>query len=194
VRAACALLVALAVLLASCGRYNRLVELDAVADQRWADLQAQLQRRHDLVPNLVAVVRGSAQHEERTLEGVVQARARATSIQMSAEDTQDPAKMARFQQAEGELSSALSRLLVVNEAYPQLQANQAFHDLQVQLEGTENRILRAREQYNLAARDYNAELNKVGGVVLNRATGRHFRPRVYFTASTEVQTAPTVTF
>jgi LemA protein len=181
--------------LTGCQHYNVLVDKDATADQRWADLQAQLQRRADLIPNLVSTVRASAQHEENTLREVTEARARATSIQLSGEDLENPARVAQFQQAQDQLSHALSRLLVANEAYPQLQANANYHDLMVQLEGTENRILRAREQYNAAARDYNAELNRVGGAVLNRATNRHFRPRVYFTTtSTDVQTAPRVQF
>jgi LemA protein len=181
--------------LTGCQQYNVLVDKDATADQRWADLQAQLQRRADLIPNLVSTVRASAQHEENTLREVTEARARATSIQLSGEDLENPARVAQFQQAQDQLSHALSRLLVANEAYPQLQANANYHDLMVQLEGTENRILRAREQYNAAARDYNAELNRVGGAVLNRATNRHFRPRVYFTTtSTDVQTAPRVQF
>jgi LemA protein len=189
------LLFALFAALAGCQKYDVLVEKDAIADQRWADLQAQLQRRYDLVPNLVATVRGSAQHEERTLSEVIEARSNATSINLSPQDLEDPARVQQFQQAQDQLSHALSRLLVVNESYPQLQANAAYHDLMVQLEGTENRILRAREQYNAAARDYNAELNKIGGAVLNRATNRHFRPRVYFTtANADVQTAPRVQF
>ncbi|MGK3997362.1 LemA family protein [Sorangium sp. So ce1024] len=177
-----------------CQRYDVLVEKDQIAAQKWSDLEANLQRRHDLVPNLVAVVKASARHEEQTLASVAEARARATSIQLRAEDLTDPEKVQAFQKAQEQLSGALSRLLVVQEQYPDLKASQSFHSLQVQLEGIENRILRAREEYNQAAREYNAELLKIRGQVVNKATGQPFKPRVYFTASPEVQTAPKVSF
>jgi LemA protein len=182
------------VALAGCNQYDTLIAKDNLCDQRWADYQAALQRRADLVPNLVAVVKASAQHEEKTLTDVAEARARATGITMTAEDLQDPEKVAAFQKAQDQLKGALSRLLVVNEAYPQLQANAAFRDLQVQLEGTENRILRAREQYNAAVGDYNTELGKIRGAVVRRATGGTFKPRVYFQASADAQQAPQVKF
>ncbi len=189
------LLLALAFAIVGCRRYDTLVEKDSVAEQKFADLGASLQRRYDLIPNLVATVRGSAQHEEQVLREVTEARSRASSIQLSAEDQQNPQRVAQFQQAQDQLGQTLSRLLVVNEAYPQLQANAQYHDLMVQLEGTENRILRAREEYNAAARSYNAELNKIGGQVVNQATRRHFRPRVYLQASNaDVQNAPRVQF
>ncbi|HVY49617.1 MAG TPA: LemA family protein [Minicystis sp.] len=196
VRALALALAAVAVALgaSACSRYDVLVEKDQAAEARWADVEAQLQRRHDLVPNLVATVKASAAHEEKTLEEVAKARANAASIHLTADDLSDPEKMAAFEKAEGQLSSALSRLLVVQERYPDLKANAAFHDLQVQLEGTENRILRAREQYNEAVRDYNAELNKVGGMVVNKVTGKPFKPRVYFKASAESEAAPQVKF
>jgi LemA protein len=187
-------LVALAPALTGCSRYDRLVQLDQVTAQRWADVEAQLQRRRDLVPNLVATVKGSAAHEETTLKEVIQARAQASQIRLSQEDLSDPAKMAALEQAEGKLGSALSRLLVVQERYPDLKANAAFHDLQVQLEGTENRILRAREQYNQAAGEYNAELGSIGGQVVNRVSGRPFKARAYFNATPGAETAPNVTF
>ena len=188
------LFVAFAAVFTGCQKYDVLVEKDQVAAEKWANVEAQLQRRHDLVPNLVATVKGSAAHEEQVLREVTEARSRAGSIKLTADDVTDPQKMAQLQKAEGELQSALSRLLVVQERYPDLKGNQAFHDLQVQLEGTENRILRAREEYNAAARDYNAELMKVGGAVLNKATGKPFKPRVYFTAAPESTAAPTVSF
>jgi LemA protein len=184
----------LVVALAGCNQYDTLIAKDQVADQKWADYQAALQRRSDLVPNLVATVKGSAQHEEKTLSDVAEARSRATGITLSAEDLQDPEKVAAFQKAQDQLKGALSRLLVVNEAYPDLKANAAFKDLQVQLEGTENRILRAREQYNEAVRDYNTELGKIRGAVVRRATGGTFKPRVYFQAAADAQTAPQVKF
>jgi LemA protein len=187
--------VALVFAAAGCQRYDVLVEKDQVAAQKWADLDAQLQRRFDLVPNLVAVVKGSAKHEQETLARVTEARAQVGKIQLSADDLTDPDKMAAFQKAQAELSGALSRLMVIQEQYPDLKANESFHGLQVQLEGTENRILRAREEYNQAARDYNAELLKIGGQVVNKVTGQPFKPRVYYTASTEAQGgAPKVSF
>jgi LemA protein len=186
--------IALVVAAVGCQRYDTLVELDQVAAEKWADVEAQLQRRYDLVPNLVAVVKGSAQHEEKTLTEVTQARAQAASIKLTADDLSDPAKMEAFNKAQEQLKGSLSRLMVVEEQYPDLKANQSFHDLQVQLEGTENRILRAREEYNQAARQYNAELGKIGGQVVNKVTGKTFKPREFFTAPVESQAAPKVSF
>jgi LemA protein len=163
--------------LPGCQKYDVLVEKNAVCDEKWSDIDAQLQRRYDLIPNLVATVKGSAAHEEKTLAEVTQARAAATQIKLTADDLTDPAKMAAFQKAQDDLK-----------------ANAQFHTLQVELEGTENRILRAREEYNAAARDYNAELAKIGGQVVNKVTGKTFKPRVYFSASAAAQTAPTVSF
>ena len=177
-----------------CSRYDSLVEKDQIAAEKWSNLDASLQRRYDLVPNLVATVRGSAKHEEDTLAKVAEARAQVGQIKLTADDLSDPEKMAAFQKAQGQLQGSLSRLLAVQEQYPDLKANQAFHDLQVQLEGTENRILRAREEYNAAAREYNAELLKIGGQAVNKITGQPFKPRVYFTASADVQVAPKVSF
>lgn len=177
-----------------CGRYDSLVEADQNAAEKWADVDAALQRRADLVPNLVAVVKGSAKHEQDTLTKVTEARASATQIHLSEEDLTNPERVAAFQKAQGELGSALSRLLAIQEAYPDLKASGAFHDLAVQLEGTENRILRAREEYNQAAREYNSELLKIGGQVLNKVTGHPFKLRVYFTASEGAQAAPAVSF
>jgi LemA protein len=191
---AASILVGGGAVLGGCSKYDQLVERDQVAEQRWADVEAQLQRRYDLVPNLVSVVKASAKHEEQTLAAVTQARADATGIRLTADDLTDPAKMAAFQKAQEQLTGALSRLMMVQEQYPDLKANQSFRDLQVQLEGTENRILRAREQYNQAVREYNAELGKVGGAVVNKATGRPFKPRVYFSASVDAQAAPKVSF
>jgi LemA protein len=186
--------VAFVAVLGGCQSYDVLVTKGQVCQQKWADVEAQLQRRADLIPNLVAVVRGSAKHEEQTLEQVVQARAAATNITLKAEDLEDADKMAAFAKAQETLKGALSRLLVVQEAYPDLKANAAFHDLQIQIEGTENRLLRAREEYNAAVADFNAELGHVRGKVVNRATGRPFKPRAYFTATPEAQTAPKVAF
>ncbi len=114
------------------------------------------------------VVKGSAKHEEQVLKEVTEARAQAASIKLTSDDLTDPEKMAAFQKAQDQLKGSLSRLMVVQEAYPDLKANSAFHDLQVQLEGTENRILRSREQYNDAVRDYNAELGKIHGAAVKQ--------------------------
>jgi LemA protein len=188
------LLSVLSVSLASCSKYDELVQKDQVCQQAWADVEAQVQRRYDLVPNLVATVKGSAAHEEKTLEAVTQARAQATSIKLTVDDLEDPAKVAAFQKAQDQLKGSLSRLLVTQEAYPDLKANAQFHDLMIQLEGTENRIARAREEYNKAVADYNATLGKIGGQIVNKVTGKPFKPRVYFTASAEAEAAPKVSF
>ena len=194
-RAVFALLLAwLALSLVGCSKYDELVQKDQVCQQTWADVEAQVQRRYDLVPNLVATVKGSAAHEETTLAAVTQARADASSIKLSADDLEDPAKVAAFQKAQDGLHGALSRLLVTQEAYPDLKANAQFHDLMIQLEGTENRIARAREEYNKAVGDYNGTLGMISGQIVNKATGKPFKPRVYFTASTEAQAAPKVSF
>ena len=187
-------LLALVFTVSSCQRYDVLVEKDQIAAEKWANLEAQLQRRFDLVPNLVATVKAAAKHEEDTLAKVTEARSQVAQIKLTADDLTDPEKMAAFQKAQAALSGSLSRLMVIQEQYPDLKANQNFHGLQVQLEGTENRILRAREEYNAAARDYNAELGRIGGQVVNKVTGKTFKPRVYFTATPESQVAPKVSF
>ncbi len=184
------------VFLPSCASYDELVQKDQVAQEKWANLEANLQRRADLIPNLVNTVKAAGNYEQTTLEKITQARASATSIKLSADDLTDPAKVKAFQDAQEKISqSAISRLLVVsNENYPKLQASGQYTDLMKQLEGTENRILRAREEYNGAVRAYNAELLKVRGTVVNKATGQPFKPRVFFAASAESQAAPKVSF
>jgi LemA protein len=189
-----AALAALALALAGCQNYDALVEKDQVAQQKWADVEANLQRRYDLVPNLVNVVKGSAKHEEETLTKVTEARAMASSMKLSADDLTDPAKLEAFEKAQSQLKGSLSRLLVVDEKYPDLKANAAFHDLQKQLEGTENRILISRRDYNDAVKDYNSELGKIRGQIVNKATGLPFKPRAYFSASADAQAAPKVSF
>ncbi len=144
----------LAAVLSGCG-YNDFQRLDEQVKSSWAEVLNQYQRRADLVPNLVATVKGEANFEQETLTKVVEARAKATSIQATPELINDPAAFKRFQDAQGELSGALSRLLVVTENYPNLKANQGFQDLRVQLEGTENRITVARNRYIQAVQDYN---------------------------------------
>lgn len=181
--------------LTACSRYDELVEKDQIAEEKWANVSANLQRRADLVPNLVETVKASAAYEQSTLDKITEARAKATSIHLSAEDLSDPAKMRAFEQAQEKLSyGALSRLLVANENYPKLQASSQFTDLMKQLEGTENRILRAREEYNAAVRAYNAELGKVGGSVVNKVTGRPFKKREFFVATPESTAPPKVEF
>lgn len=148
------LFVSTAALLGGCG-YNDFQRLDEESRSAWAEVLNQYQRRADLIPNIVATVQGEANFERGTLEAVVNARARATSIQATPELLNDPAALQKFQAAQGELGSALSRLMVVVEQYPNLKANQGFSDLRVQLEGTENRIAVARNRYIQAVQAYN---------------------------------------
>ena len=140
--------------LAGCG-YNDFQRLDEASKSAWSEVLNQYQRRADLVPNIVASVKGEANFEQETLTKVIEARAKATSIQVTPETLNNPEAFSKFQQAQGELSSALSRLMVVAEQYPNLKANQGFQDLRVQLEGTENRITVARNRYIKSVADYN---------------------------------------
>jgi len=192
-----AFFVVLFAVLTSCGgvkKYDSLVEANAVCDQKWADIDTELQRRYDLIPNLVATVKASAAHEEKVLEEVTTARASASQVKLTSDDLTDPAKMAAFTQAQSALTGALGRLLVTQEAYPDLKANAQFHDLNVELEGTENRVSRSRQEYNDAVKTYNAELAKVGGQVVNKISGKPFKPRVYWSASAAAHEAPKVQF
>ena len=148
------LLVAATALLGGCG-YNDFQRLDESVKSAWSEVVNQYQRRADLIPNIVATVKGEANFEQETLTRVIEARAKATSIQVTPETLNNPEAFNRFQQAQGELGSALSRLMAVSEAYPNLKANQGFQDLRVQLEGTENRITVARNRYIKAVQDYN---------------------------------------
>ena len=145
---------ALTLLLTGCG-YNDFQRLDEQVKSSWAEVLNQYQRRSDLVPNIVATVKGEANFEQETLTKVIEARARATSIQATPELVNDPAAFQKFQDAQGQLTGALSRLMVVSEQYPNLKANQAFQDLRVTLEGTENRITVARNRYIKTVQDYN---------------------------------------
>ena len=144
----------LAASLTGCG-YNDFQRLDEQSKSAWSEVLNQYQRRADLIPNIVATVKGEANFEQETLTKVIEARSKATSIQVTPEMVNDPAAMAKFQAAQGEVSSALSRLMVVVEQYPNLKANQAFSDLRVQLEGTENRITVARNRYIQTIQEYN---------------------------------------
>ena len=188
-----AIAVAVIVLLAIWGisKYNGLVTIDQNVKNKWSQVENQYQRRSDLIPNLVNVVKGYTSHERETLEGVINARSKATSTTINANDM-DEAALKRFQQNQDALSSALSRLMVVVEKYPDLKANEQFRDLSSQLEGTENRIATARRDFNDAAQDYNTKRNKFPTVIIAGLTG--FRERPYFTAQAGSEVAPTVDF
>lgn len=185
--------VVIIVLLALWGisKYNGLVTIDQNVKSQWSQVENQYQRRSDLIPNLVNVVKGYATHERETLEGVITARSKATATTINANDM-DEATLKRFQQSQDALSSALSRLLVVAEKYPDLKANEQFLDLSKQLEGTENRIATARRDFNNAAQEYNTKRNKFPTVIIAGITGFHERP--YFTAQAGSEVAPTVDF
>lgn len=172
--------------------YNSLVQSDEQVKTAWSDLQAQYQRRADLIPNLVETVKGAADFEQETLQAVTEARAKATSIQVSPEDLDDPQKVQQFQQAQSALGKSLGRLLAVSENYPQLQATQSFSDLQAQLEGTENRITVARRDYNEAVRQYNTKVRSFPTVLFASAMG--FSERSAFEADTGADQAPDVSF
>ncbi len=178
---------------AGCG-YNTIPTKQERAQAAWADVQSQYQRRADLIPNLVATVQGSAIQERTTLTQVIEARARATSVQVTPETLSDPATFQAFQEAQGQLTGALSRLLVTVEAYPQLQANQNFLQLQSQLEGTENRITIARRDYNEAVRDYNTALRTFPTVIWAKTAFSGEEPMQLFTATADAQAAPQVEF
>jgi LemA protein len=153
--------VVLAALVAGCD--NEIIAAEQRVNQSFGDLQSQYQRRADLVPNLVEVVKASAAQEQATLEKVMQARASATSVRLDAADLSDPAKVQAYQAAQAGMSGALRQLLAVSEAYPDLKASQGFRDLQVQLEGTENRIARAREVFNGSVTTYNTSILQFPG-------------------------------
>ena len=172
--------------------YNSLVGLDENVERYWGDVQTQYQRRADLIPNLVNTVKGAANFEQETLESVTNARARATSINIDADDLNDPAKLQQFQEAQSELGRSLGRLLVVAENYPQLQATQAFRDLQAQLEGTENRITVARRDFNGSVQRYNTAVRSFPASMLAGVFG--FDRRAAFEADPGSESAPTVSF
>lgn len=181
---------ALAVSLSSCN-YNSLVDKQQTVEQSWGEVENQYQRRADLIPNLVNTVKGYATHESETLERVTEARAKATSINLTADDLTEE-NLARFQQAQNELSGALKSLLAVSEAYPDLKANENFRDLQVQLEGTENRVTTARSRYTEAVKDYNTSIKKFPTVIYASWFG--FTPKPQFHAIEGAEKAPEVKF
>ena len=186
-----AAVVAVLVLLWGVSKYNGLVGSQEQVNTAWAKVENNYQRRADLIPNLVNVVKGYASHERETLEGVIQARSRATSTTIDA-NNMDEAALARFQQSQDALSSALSRLMVVVEKYPELKANEQFQTLMAQLEGTENRIATARRDFNEVAKTYNLEVRSFPNSLIAGITG--FRPRPYFTAQAGSDVAPVVDF
>lgn len=176
--------------LSSCN-YNSLVDKQQTVDQSWAEVENQYQRRADLIPNLVATVKGYAAHEENTLTEVTEARSKATSINISAENLNEET-LAQFQDAQNQLTGALKSLLAVSEAYPDLKANENFRDLQVQLEGTENRISVARGRYTEAVKDYNTSIKKFPTTIYAGWFG--FTPKPQFKAAAGAETAPKVEF
>jgi LemA protein len=178
---------------ASCG-YNTIPTLDENAKAKWAEVQAQYQRRADLIPNLVATVQGYAKQEKDVLTQVAEARAKATQIKVDASSLTDPDKIKQFQDAQAQLSGALGRLLAVSEAYPDLKSNANFLALQSQLEGTENRINVARRDYIEAARDFNLALRTFPTVLWAKTFFSSEKPLAEFTASDAAQGAPQVKF
>jgi LemA protein len=174
-----------------CNGYNSMVNLDENVKAKWSNVQSDYQRRSDLIPNLVNTVKGAANFETETLTKVIEARAKATSVNINAGDL-TPDKVAQFQKAQGELSGALSRLLVTVEKYPELKANQNFQDLQKQLEGTENRIKVSRNDFNTAVQGYNSTIRKFPNNLFSGMFG--FKVRDGFTADPGSEKAPEVKF
>lgn len=176
----------------ACG-YNEVIDRDQAVKSSWSEVENQYQRRADLVPNLVNVVKGAANFEKDTLTKVVEARAKVGSMQVDSSVVDDPEKLKKFEQAQGELSGALSRLLVVAEQYPELKATASFRDLQVQLEGTENRIAVARRRFIGSVADYNATVLKFPTSIGSKLRG--MKERASFTATTAgAEKAPEVKF
>ncbi len=178
------------VLMGGC-TYNGMNKTRVVVDQKWANVQSSYQRRADLIPNLVEVVKGVANFEKSTLTDVISARASATQIKVNPNDL-TPEKLKEFQQSQGQLSQALGRLMVVSEQYPELKANENFKDLQSQIEGTENRIKYARDEFNSAVTDYNVKVTSFPNNILAGMFG--FKEKAMFQAEADAQKAPKVKF
>ena len=174
------------------GIYNNLVAQDETVRKGWSDVEAQYQRRLDLIPNLVSTVKGYATQEQQVFIGVAEARSKVSQMTVTKEVLEDPQAFAKFQQAQDQLSSALSRLLVVAEQYPQLKSNENFMDLQKQLEGTENRITVARTRYNETVQAYNTTIRRFPASLVAGFTG--FREKAYFQAKEGADVAPKVQF
>ena len=187
------LLAAAAVTLSGCG-YNDIQRADEATKAGWSEVINQYQRRADLIPNLVSTVKGFAQQEQEVLTKVTEARARATGIQMTPEMLNDPGALQRFQAAQGELSGALSRLLVVVERYPELKSDKNFLELQAQLEGTENRIAVARNRYIKAVNDYNVVVRQFPVNLTAMVFGYAVKPNFTVENEPAIQRAPTVDF
>lgn len=191
-------LIVIAVIVIGCvkkytGIYNNMVNLDESVSSSWADVQNQYQRRYDLIPNLVATVKGYASHESEVLTQVTEARSKAGGVVNVSENLlNDPEAFARFQQVQDQLGSSLQRLLVVAEKYPELKANQNFLALQDELEGTENRITVARTRFNDSAKKYNTYIRRFPNSIIANNSG--FEKKSYFTAGADAQTAPKVEF
>ena len=185
--------VAAALALSGCG-YNQFQTLDEQVKASWSEVLNQYQRRADLIPNIVATVKGEANFEQETLTRVIEARAKATSIQATPEQINDPQAFNRFQQAQGELSGALSRLLVTVEQYPNLKANQAFQDLRVQLEGTENRITVARNRYIKAVADYTVLARQFPTNLTAMIFNYDVKPTFTVQNEAQISTPPAVSF
>lgn len=173
------------------GSYNGLVGMDETVQTRWADVETQYQRRADLIPNLVSTVKGYATHEQKTLTDVMQARSQATQVKVDPSNI-TPEQMAKYQKAQGDVSQALGRLLMVAENYPQLKANENFLELQSQLEGTENRINVARRDFNGAAKEYNTAIRRFPRSIIAGVCG--FDKHAYFEAEVGAEKAPEVKF
>src|SRR6184192_3824314 len=187
------LFIVIVAVLALGGSYNRLVRLQQAVDQSWAQVQNVYQRRADLIPNLVATVSGAANFEKSTLTEITEARASVGQVKLDpSKAPDDPAKLAEFQKAQDHLSSALSRLLVVVERYPDLKATSNFRDLQAQIEGTENRITVERQKFNEAVQRYNTAVMSFPTMFLARMRG--FQPKPYFVAKEGSETPPKVEF
>ncbi|WP_114238621.1 LemA family protein [Dyella sp. C9] len=179
--------------LSGCG-YNAIQRQDEAVKAAWSEVLNQYQRRADLVPNLVNTVKGYAQHEEKVLTEVTNARARVGSVKLSTDDLNDAQKLQQFQAAQGELSSALSRLMVVSENYPQLKADGLFQNLQAQLEGTENRITVARNRYVQAVQQYNTLIRSFPNNLTAKMFGYQVKPNFSVENEKAISTAPTVDF
>lgn len=190
-KSALAITLASTLVFSGCG-YNTLQVKDEAVVASWAEVQNQYQRRADLVPNLVNVVKGYAKHEEQVLTQVTQARANVAGLKVDKEVLEDPALFEKYQQAQAQMSSALSRLLAVTENYPDLKANEQFRDLQVQLEGTENRIAVARNRYISSVQDFNSYSRQFPQVMTAKVIG--MKTKENFSADATAQNAPQVSF
>lgn len=187
------LVLSVSVMLSGCG-YNHMQSADEQVKANWSEVLSQYKRRADLIPNLVATVKGYAQHEQDTLTQVTQARARATSINATPELVNDPDAFKKFETAQQGLTGALSKLMVVSERYPDLKANQNFRDLQAQLEGTENRITVARHRYIESIQQYNTLVRQFPGVITARIMGYKPKPNFDVPNEDQVSNAPSVDF